>query len=175
LPLFGVAVVVSSPEHRGAADPHDVAEQAAVVRCAASGSGRWGRSAGRGHWRTGRVERPNEDTRTIPREFTVEAIAAASVDAFAPYQAFHTSGEPYRSLSRNNPWTRVPGPKDELEWGKGWYYDTTVARKHPHWRDIELPQATKDIAQLRRDFYEWGYDARARCRSSGAVDRDAAG
>jgi len=94
---------------------------------------------------------------TVPHEFTVEAIAAASVDAAAPYKAFHTSGEPYRSLSRNNPWTRVPGPKDELEWGKGWYYDTTVARKHPHWREIALPCATKDIRQLRRDFYEWGY------------------
>jgi len=94
---------------------------------------------------------------TVPQEFTPEAIAAASANAFAPYKPFHTSGEPYRSLLRNNPWTRVPGPKDVLEWGKGWYYDTTVARKHAHWRDVALPCATKDAAQLRRDFYEWGY------------------
>lgn len=98
-----------------------------------------------------------EDIMNVPPQFTPEAVAAASVDAVAPYKAFHTSGEPYRSLIRNNPWTRVPGPKDELEWGKGWYYDTTVARKHPHWRAVSLPGATKDISQLRRDFYEWGY------------------
>jgi ectoine hydroxylase-related dioxygenase (phytanoyl-CoA dioxygenase family) len=93
----------------------------------------------------------------VPQEFTPEAIAAASTDAVAPYKPFHTSGEPYRSLLRNNPRMRVPGPKDVLEWGKSWYYDTTVARKHPHWRDVALPRATKDAAQLRRDLYEWGF------------------
>jgi len=93
---------------------------------------------------------------TVPEEFTLEAIAAAA-DAPTPYRAFHTSGEPYRSLVRNNPWTRVPSAKDPLEWGRGWYYDTTVARKHPHWNDIPLPRATKDIVRLRRDFYEWGF------------------
>jgi ectoine hydroxylase-related dioxygenase (phytanoyl-CoA dioxygenase family) len=94
---------------------------------------------------------------TLPLEFTSAAIAAGSADAHAPYSAFHKSGEPYRSLSRHNPWLRVPGPKDELEWGKGWYYDTTVARKHDHWRSTALPRETKDIKQLRRDFYDWGY------------------
>jgi ectoine hydroxylase-related dioxygenase (phytanoyl-CoA dioxygenase family) len=94
---------------------------------------------------------------TQPAEFTKEAVAAASVEAFAPYKAFHASGEPYRSLIDANPWTRPPNPKGELEWGKGWYYDTTVGRKHPEWRDSPLPKATKDIHQLRRDFYEWGY------------------
>jgi ectoine hydroxylase-related dioxygenase (phytanoyl-CoA dioxygenase family) len=93
----------------------------------------------------------------IPTEFTPQAVAAASASAVAPYQAFHTSGEPDRSLVRNNPWLRVPAPTDALAWGKGAYYDTTVARKHPHWRNAALPRATKDIAQLRRDFYEWGY------------------
>lgn len=93
----------------------------------------------------------------IPEEFTAQALAAGDVDLAAPYQAFHASGEPYRSLIRSNPWMRPPKPGDPLEWDKGWYYDTTVARKHTHWREIELPQATKDIARLRRDFYHWGY------------------
>ncbi len=94
---------------------------------------------------------------TPPREFALEAVKAASENAFAPYAAFHASGEPYRSLIRHNPWLRPPKPKDELEWGKGWYYDTTVGRKHPHWQAVGLPRETKDIHQLRRDFYEWGY------------------
>ncbi len=94
---------------------------------------------------------------TIPAEFTPEAIDAASADAFAPYSGFHTSGEPYRSMIRHNPWMRPPGPKDELVWGEGRYYDTTVGRKHPDWKDKDLPRETKDINQLRRDFYAWGY------------------
>lgn len=94
---------------------------------------------------------------SIPTEFTAPAIAAASTGAAAPYAAFHTSGEPYRSLLRSNPWLRVPAPNDELQWGNGAYYDTTVARKHTHWCEVALPVATKDVAQLRRDFYEWGY------------------
>ncbi|MDO8544720.1 MAG: phytanoyl-CoA dioxygenase family protein [Opitutaceae bacterium] len=92
-----------------------------------------------------------------PYEFTAEAIEAASADAFTPYRDFLSSGEPYRSLLRNNPWMKPPSARDELEWGKGWYYDTTVARKHPHWRSVALPQATKDLRQLRKDFYEWGF------------------
>ena len=93
----------------------------------------------------------------IPREFTAGAIEANSTDAFAPYSAFHTSGEPYRSLIRHNPWLRVPQAGSELEWAKGWYYDTTVGRQHPDWRDTPLPRETKDIHQLRRDLYDWGY------------------
>ena len=93
----------------------------------------------------------------IPAEFTPEAIASASEEAFTPYRDFLTSGEPYRSLIRNNPWTRPPGAHDTLEWGKGWYYDTTVGRKHPHWRDTILPRETKDLRQLRRDLFDWGY------------------
>ncbi len=93
----------------------------------------------------------------IPAEFTADSIAVASADAMTPFKAFHSSGEPYRSMIRNNPWLRVPGPKDELSWGEGRYYDTTVARKHPHWREAALPIETKDMAQLRRDFYTWGY------------------
>jgi ectoine hydroxylase-related dioxygenase (phytanoyl-CoA dioxygenase family) len=93
---------------------------------------------------------------TIPDEFTPDAVARAANEAI-PYDALHRSGEPYRSLLRNNPSMRPPAPKDALEWGKGWYYDTTVARKHPHWRSVALPRETKDAATLRRDFVEWGY------------------
>ena len=92
-----------------------------------------------------------------PQEFTPDAVAAASQDAAMPYAAFLNSGEPYRSMSRHNPWLRPPKARDELEWGKGWYYDTTVARKHPYWRDKGLPEATKDIRQMRRDLVTWGY------------------
>ena len=42
-------------------------------------------------------------------------------------------------------------------WGEGRYYDTTVARKHTYWHDKGLPEPTKDIARLRRDFLDWGY------------------
>ncbi len=61
----------------------------------------------------------------IPHEFTEEAVAQTAQGADAPYRDFHESGEPYRSLVRHNPWMRPPGAKDELEWGKGRYYDTT--------------------------------------------------
>ena len=94
---------------------------------------------------------------TAPQEFTAEAIEAASANAFTPYRDFLASGEPYRSLLENNPWMKAPSAGSELEWGKGWYYDTTVARKHPSWCDIALPRATKDITQMRRDLFEWGY------------------
>lgn len=94
---------------------------------------------------------------STPVEFTPEAIAKAAEGANAPYGAFHASGEPYRSLLRHNPWTRVPRAKDTLEWGQGWYYDTTVASKHSYWCGVALPRATKDAVQLRRDFYQWGY------------------
>ncbi len=93
----------------------------------------------------------------IPAEFTREAIdAAAALDTFAPMGGFPESGEPYRSLLKHNPWMRAPAAQDELEWGKGRYYDTTVARKHPYWRDKNLPAPTKDLATLRRDLHGWG-------------------
>ncbi len=94
---------------------------------------------------------------SLPSEFTEEAIAAASNDAATPYRDLIHSREPYRSLFRANPWMRAPKPDEELVWGQGKYYDTTVARKHPYWQDISLPTPGKDMAQLRRDLYEWGY------------------
>ena len=93
----------------------------------------------------------------IPEEFTSEAVAAASENVTAPYRDFVTSTEPYHSLMKANPWLKPPKRGEELVWGEGRYYDTTVARKHPFWKDKNLPKPTKDIRQLRQDFHEWGY------------------
>lgn len=92
----------------------------------------------------------------VPAEFSAEAIDALPDDDVL-YADFQHSGEPYRSLVANNPWLRVPKPSEQLEWGQGWYYDTTVARKHPAWSHEDLPTPTKDITVLRRDLVEWGY------------------
>jgi len=95
---------------------------------------------------------------SIPSEFTPSAITRASKDARQhTYHEFHTSGEPYRSLIDNNPWLRPPSANKALEWGKGWYYDTTIARLHPEWQNTNLPQPTKALQQLESDFIEWGY------------------
>ncbi len=97
------------------------------------------------------------DDSTIPFEFTAEGIEAASVDAVRPYAEFLRSGEPYSSIIRHNPWLLPPKAEAELEWGNGWYYDTTVARKHPYWSEHDLPQATRDLHVLRRHLHEWGF------------------
>ncbi len=93
----------------------------------------------------------------VPREFTPEAVEAASREVDAPYRAFVTSTEPYHSLMKANPWLKPPKRGEALTWGEGKYYDTTVARKHPYWKGKSLPVPTKNIDQLRRDFHEWGY------------------
>ena len=95
---------------------------------------------------------------TIPEEFTSAHVEVQSgEDAFTPYRAFLRSREPYTSILRNNPSMLPPRPGEPLTWGEGRYYDTTVARKHDHWKDIDLPRPTKDISRLRRDIYEWGF------------------
>ena len=94
---------------------------------------------------------------TVPQEFTVEAVDAASAEAFRPYEAFLNNGEPYLSIYLHNQWLKPPEAGQPLEWGKGWYYDTTVARKHEYWQHIDLPQPTKDLAVMRRNLHEWGY------------------
>lgn len=93
----------------------------------------------------------------VPHEFSHAGVEEASVDAFLPYAPFLRSGEPYLSIFINNPWLLPPKAGDKLAWGEGWYYDTTVARKHEYWRDIALPTPTKDLQQLRQDLYEWGF------------------
>ena len=95
---------------------------------------------------------------TIPLEFTPEAVEAVSgPDAFRPYQDFLGSRQPVDSIVASNPWMRTPGSQDQVVWGQGMYYDTTVASKHPYWRDFDLPKATKNLSRLRQDLYEWGY------------------
>ena len=94
---------------------------------------------------------------SIPHEFTAESVAAESSEVRAPYRDFVSSGEPYRSLMRENPSMRPPARGEALVWGEGKYYDTTVARKHPFWEGKDLPGPTKDIHRLRHDFATWGY------------------
>ena len=101
-----------------------------------------------------------EESTDVPVEFTpaaIEALDGQDGKEDALYQQFQRSGEPYRSLIDHNPWLRLPKADEPLEWGKGWYYDTTVGRKHPAWSDTELPTPTKDIVRLRQDLREWGY------------------
>lgn len=93
----------------------------------------------------------------IPKEFTAEAVEGSSPREEQLYTAFLRSREPYSSLFENNPWLLPPDPGKPLEWGTGRYWDTTVARKHDYWKDTPLPQATKDIQQMRRDIRDWGY------------------
>ena len=93
----------------------------------------------------------------LPPEFSAEVIAEASEHANTPYRDFVDSREPYRSLLQANPWMKTPKVGDPLVWGERNYYDTTVPTKHHYWKDFPLPTPTKDIAQLRRDFYDWGY------------------
>ena len=96
-------------------------------------------------------------TSPIPPEFSEEVIAAVSDGAATPYRDFVHSREPYLSLYEANPSMRPPKAGDQLFWGEGKYYDTTVARKHAYWKDFALPTPEKDIAKLRHDLHEWGY------------------
>jgi hypothetical protein len=95
----------------------------------------------------------------MPQEFTAEAVAAAveASDAFLPFKQHLECREPYHSMISNNPWLKAPGEDEELVFGTGNYYDTTVARKHDYWQHQALPEPTRDMNQLRHDFYEWGF------------------
>ena len=93
----------------------------------------------------------------VPVEFTEEYVEENSPQDQQIYRDFLRSGEPFRSIFKNNPWLMPPDIKKPLEWGKGMYWDTTVARKHDYWKEFDLPKATKDIKQMRRDIKEWGF------------------
>ena len=94
---------------------------------------------------------------SLPIEFTPDHIDANSPQEAHLFRGFLRSGEPFKSLIANNPWLQPPDLKQPLGWGEGQYWDTTVARKHNYWKDKNLPIATRDIHQMRRDFNEWGY------------------
>jgi ectoine hydroxylase-related dioxygenase (phytanoyl-CoA dioxygenase family) len=73
------------------------------------------------------------------------------------------------SVLEANPEIYFVPPKRSGEWGQwefkpGSYYDTTVAAKHPFWKDQDLPILTKDIERLRSDMLNWGY-----CKIADAV------
>ncbi|MCZ6501018.1 MAG: phytanoyl-CoA dioxygenase family protein [Gammaproteobacteria bacterium] len=94
---------------------------------------------------------------SIPLEFTAEEVKARSPREKQLYTDFLKSGEPFKSMLENNPWLLPPDVKKPLEWGTGRYWDTTVARKHDYWKKFDLPIATKDIDEMRRDLREWGF------------------
>ncbi len=96
------------------------------------------------------------------REFDPEFIRARSAEADQIYATEHASEEPMQSVLENNPDIYFVPPKRSKDWGnweyrQGAYYDTTVASKHPYWKDKDLPSPTKDISRLRDDLLLWGY------------------
>ena len=94
---------------------------------------------------------------SAPIEFSYDHIAVNSPKEEQLFRDFLRSGEPIKSLLKNNPWLSPPDLKQPLTWDEGRYWDTTVARKHDYWKHVSLPQATRDIQQLRHDFLQWGY------------------
>lgn len=94
---------------------------------------------------------------TTPIEFTGEYVKAHSPEEDLLYAGFFNSGEPFRSMMKNNPWLRPPDVSKPLPWDTKRYWDTTVARKHPYWSGIKLPAPSKDIRTLREDLRAWGY------------------
>ncbi len=108
----------------------------------------------------------------VPPEFDSENVLARSAPESRMYHAEVTSNEPMASVLANNPEIYFVPPKRSAEWGQweyrpGSYYDTTTGAKHPHWKDVDLPVATRDIDRLRHDFVTWGY-----CKVEGAIAPD---
>ena len=101
-------------------------------------------------------------TSTVPDEFNAEFIKAKSAPDMQMYRAEVSTSEPMKSVLENNPDIYFVPPQRGADWGNwafkpGSYYDTTTGAKHPYWQDHNLPQATKDIEQLRQDMVQWGY------------------
>jgi hypothetical protein len=94
---------------------------------------------------------------TIPYEFTPEAVQALSPLEEQLYTGFLLNRDLEEPILGRNPWLLPPDQNKPLEWGTGRYWDTTVARKHEYWKQIDLPLPTKDIRRMRRDLREWGY------------------
>ena len=94
---------------------------------------------------------------SVPIEFTPDYVEENSSRDQHLFRSFLRSGQPFTSIIENNPWLMPPDLSKPLEWGTGRYWDTTVARKHDYWKDFDLPEATKDINQMRKDIHEWGF------------------
>ena len=122
----------------------------------------------------------------IPYEFLRENVEAKSKEEDQLKDAtWFRSGEPFKSMHKNNPWlvppvggNGVPATRPEgslsdkfhcplFEEGRGAeggglngtpYYDTTVPRKHNYWKQFDdLPVETKDINKARRDLQKYGF------------------
>ena len=122
----------------------------------------------------------------VPVEFLPANVAERSDDAARMTDAqWFASGEPFRSMHKNNPWLAPPvggngvpvtRPDGSLKkrfrcplfeagrsaQGGGLdgtpYYDTTVARKHNYWKRFDdMPRETKDIDRARRDLQKYGF------------------
>jgi ectoine hydroxylase-related dioxygenase (phytanoyl-CoA dioxygenase family) len=90
------------------------------------------------------------------KEFTQEYIDKNSPEKDKLFKQFLDSQEPYTSIFKNNPWLLPPDFKKPLESGDH-FWNTTVGRKHPYWKNQNLPKPTKEIKQIRKDFKKWGY------------------
>ena len=109
---------------------------------------------------------------TVPTEFDPSYIASKSSPASHMYHAELSSQDPMQSVLANNPEIYFVAPKRSSDWGNwefrpGAYYDTTSGAKHPYWQDKDLPKASKDIVQLRKDMLQWGY-----CKVEDAVSAE---
>jgi len=109
---------------------------------------------------------------TVPTEFDPSNIASKSSPASHMYHAELSSQDPMQSVLANNPEIYFVAPKRSSDWGNwefrpGAYYDTTSGAKHPYWQDKDLPKASKDIVQLRKDMLQWGY-----CKVEDAVSAE---
>ncbi|MYD43212.1 MAG: hypothetical protein F4W90_04885 [Gammaproteobacteria bacterium] len=124
--------------------------------------------------------------RHVPAEFLPENVEALSgEDEQLKDAQWFRSGEPFRSMHKNNPWlvppvggNGVPATRPDgaltkrfhcplFEAGRSAeggglngtpYYDTTVPRKHNYWKQFDdLPSETKDIRKARRDLDKYGF------------------
>ena len=129
---------------------------------------------------------PSQQKPEVPIEFLPDNVKANSdEDSQIKDAQWFRSGEPFRSMHKNNPWLRPPVYKDGLSAmnpdgslkepfncplfdagrsaeGGGLngtpYYDTTVMRKHNYWKLFnDLPAGTRDIKKARHDLDKYGF------------------
>ena len=99
---------------------------------------------------------------STPVEFDHAHISSLSNPDAQMYSAELSSKDPMRSVLKDNPEIYFVPPMRSREWGQwefkpGSYYDTTIASKHPYWKNEDLPKPTKDLRRLRSDMLKWGY------------------
>ena len=99
---------------------------------------------------------------STPVEFDPAHISSLSNPDAQMYSAELSSKDPMKSVLKDNPEIYFVPPMRSSEWGQwefkpGSYYDTTIASKHPYWKNEDLPKPTKDLRRLRSDMLKWGY------------------